>query len=94
LQEEQIPSTFTLHQNYPNPFNPITIIRYDLPEDSWVTLKVYNILGHAIIVIIDEMQEAGYKSVKLDASGLPSGLYFYRLTAGNYFNVRKMILLR
>ncbi|MBI4810688.1 MAG: T9SS type A sorting domain-containing protein [Ignavibacteriales bacterium] len=90
----QFPFKFNLYQNYPNPFNPTTVISYQLPVDSWVTLKVYNIVGQEIATLVDGMQKAGYKSIQFDGSKLPSGIYTYRLNAGGYSEVNKMIILK
>ena len=88
-------------QNYPNPFNPSTVIRYQLPVQSRVTLSVYNILGQLVNILVDEIKDAGYRSVEWDAGNLSSGVYFYRIQAtgvGNSQNsftaVKKMIVLR
>jgi hypothetical protein len=89
-----IPKEFTLEQNYPNPFNPVTIIHYSLPVNCWVTLKVYNMLGQRVETLIEKQEEAGYKSIEFDASGLASGIYTYRLTVGTYTDVKKLILLK
>jgi hypothetical protein len=89
-----LPSSFGLAQNYPNPFNPGTIIGYNLPKSSHVKLAVYNMLGQQIAILIDGYQEAGYKSVKFEMNNIPSGVYIYRLTAGTYTDVKKMILIR
>jgi len=93
-KESDIPSTFKLYQNYPNPFNPTTTISYDLPERSKVKLTVYNILGQEVATLVDGEQEPGRYDVKFDASGLPSGIYFYRLQAGNFIEQKKMILIK
>jgi len=92
--DEDIPKFTTLRMNFPNPFNPITTIKYDLSEDVHVTIKIYDILGREVMTLVDGFQEAGYKSVTLDASTLPSGVYFYRMTAGRYTDIKKMILLK
>jgi hypothetical protein len=89
-----IPSTFALHQNYPNPFNPSTTISYDLPVRSRVKLSIYNLLGQEVATLVNGEQEPGRYNVKFDASGLPSGIYFYRLEAGKFVDVKKMILVK
>jgi hypothetical protein len=90
----QIPSTFSLHQNYPNPFNPTTKIRYDLPHESRVTLSVFNLLGQEIVRLVDTHQSAGQYEVPFEASGLSSGVYFYRIQAGAYTHTKKMVIVR
>jgi hypothetical protein len=91
---ETVPNTLRLCQNYPNPFNPSTAIEYQLPIQSHVTLKVFNMLGQEAAVLVDEVQEAGYKSVQFNASSLPSGVYLYRLTAGDFVAAKKLIVLK
>jgi len=88
------PENFSLSQNFPNPFNPATTIRFVLSKGSKVTLKVYNILGKEIVVLIDGKKTAGIHSVLWDASGFESGIYFYKLETENYFEVKKLILLQ
>jgi len=88
------PETFSLSQNYPNPFNPSSVIRYQLPIDSWVTMKVYNTLGEEVATLVEEFQIAGYKLVEWNASGLPSGMYCYRLTAGTFTETKTLLLVK
>jgi hypothetical protein len=92
--EAELPRTFALAQNYPNPFNPSTRIEFDVPRESHVRLDVYNLLGERIATLVDETRSAGIHSVQFDASALPSGLYLYRMSAGELTFVRKMILTR
>ena len=90
----EIPNGFGLEQNYPNPFNAGTTMRYTLPNDEHVVLKVFNMLGEEIATLVDERQVAGFKQVAFDASRLSSGVYTYRLTAGNYVAVKTMVLMK
>jgi hypothetical protein len=83
-----------LLQNFPNPFNPATKIRFGLPRKEKVKIEILNILGQQVAVILDEYKEPGYHLVLFDAARLPSGIYFYRIQAGNFQNVKKMILLK
>jgi hypothetical protein len=85
---------FKLMQNYPNPFNPVSIISYQLSNSSYISLKVYNILGNEIRTLVNEKQTPGEYRINFNGEGLPSGIYFYRLSAGNYSEVRSMILLK
>ncbi len=93
-QLDEIPSVFALHQNYPNPFNPSTTIEFDLPVPARARLVVYDVLGKVVERLIDEVRPAGHYRVKFGASGIPSGVYFYRLTAGGFSQVRKLLVLR
>lgn len=89
-----IPTIFELAQNYPNPFNPVTIIRYQLPTSSKVTLKIYDVLGNKVITMLNEEKEAGTYEFIFDASNYSSGVYFYRIQAGSFATTKKMVLLR
>jgi len=93
-EERSVPLQYHLAQNYPNPFNPSTTIAFSIPERNHVALRVYNMLGQEVSVLLDGIREAGHHEVVFDASGLASGIYFYRITAGEYLDVRKMMLVR
>lgn len=90
----EIPAQYVLEQNYPNPFNPSTMIRYGLPDRSQVRLAVFNTLGQQVALLQNGEQEAGYHEVMFDASGLSSGVYFYRLTAGDFLQTSKLQVVR
>jgi hypothetical protein len=95
--EEQFfyfPRTILLEQNYPNPFNPSTTIKYEIPEISLVSIKVYDVLGSEVVTLIDEEQTVGSYEVKFNATELPSGIYFYQLRAGSFVETKKMILMK
>ncbi len=93
----QLPKEFALSQNYPNPFNPTTTIKFDIPSvgtQHVVSLRVYDILGKEVATLVNEQKEAGSYEVQFDASKLASGIYFYRLTAGSYTAVKKLVLMK
>ncbi len=90
----EISIEFRLSQNYPNPFNPSTTIRFSMPEESFVTIKVFNTLGEDITTLINENIIAGNYEVEFYVTALPSGIFFYRLQAGSFVETKKMILLR
>jgi hypothetical protein len=89
-----VPTAFALHQNYPNPFNPVTEIKYDVPTNAHVTLKVFNVLGAEVATLVDADQNANFYTVSWDAKDLASGVYFCTLTAGDFKAVKKMVLLK
>jgi hypothetical protein len=95
--EDLIPGQFSLAQNYPNPFNPTTDIRYEIADSRYpihTTLKVYNVLGQEVAILVDGVQAPGYYSVTWDAAEMPSGVYFYRLQANVYTATKRMVLMK
>ncbi len=94
VSNSESPSRFALSQNYPNPFNPSTMISYQLPMNSYVTLKVYDVLGREVATLVNGKQSAGYYKTAFNAERLPSGVYFYRLQAGDYSKTMKLLLLK
>ncbi|MDP3830852.1 MAG: T9SS type A sorting domain-containing protein, partial [Ignavibacteriaceae bacterium] len=90
----QIPNDFSLNQNYPNPFNPETIISYQLPVSGNTSLKVFNILGSEVATLVNEVQEAGTYDVSFNGKDLTSGVYFFRLQAGDFIKINKMTLMK
>jgi hypothetical protein len=92
--KEPIPASYALLQNYPNPFNPSTTIRYDVPERARVHLAIYNVLGQLVLTLADGQLEAGAHRATFDARRLATGVYIYRMTAGSFTAVRKMLLLK
>jgi hypothetical protein len=92
--EVEIPLEYALEQNYPNPFNPSTTIKYSIPEDGYVKLAVYNMLGEEVATIVNATQKAGRYEMNFDASGLSSGVYVYRIEAANYTASKKLMLMK
>ena len=94
--DDNFPEHIYLYQNYPNPFNPETTIKFSLPSGDYVSLKVYNILGKLVAVLLNEYKKEGIYSLNFNSEdyNLSSGVYFYRLEAGNYSVTRKLLLLK
>ena len=88
------PKVYSLLQNFPNPFNPTTVISYQIPNDGFVSLKIYDLLGRNVKTLVSEFKSQGRYSVSFDASQLSSGVYFYQLKAGDYTSIKKMVLLK
>ena len=93
-EQEMLPDAFRLAQNYPNPFNPSTLIRYELPKSAQVRLEVYNLLGERVATLVDARREAGSHQATFDAGHLASGVYLYRLQAGDFVRTKKLTLIR
>ena len=93
-RQQAIPSEYKLSQNYPNPFNPTTQIKYSVPKNSFITIKVYNLLGQEVITLFDGFRQRGNYTAVFNASLLTSGIYFYRMTTNNFIDTKKMILLK
>ena len=98
---KEIPAKFILHQNYPNPFNPVTTIGYELPVEGRVEIKIYDITGRDVAVLLNEYKSAGIYQVKWNALDFPSGIYFYSIRfnsesrkALNYYSTRKLVLIK
>jgi hypothetical protein len=93
--ENLIPEMFLLTQNFPNPFNPSTTIQYSIPQRSNVTMKVYDVLGNEIAILVNEEKSAGVYEVEFsDKGGSASGVYFYKLQAGNFIETKKMLMIK
>jgi rhodanese-related sulfurtransferase len=91
--QQLLPKEFELLQNYPNPFNPSTVIRYELPHGSKVALTVYNTQGRRVAILAQGYQEGGYHEVRFDGGNLAGGVYFYRLKAGDFEEMKKLVFL-
>ena len=99
IDGDLMPVEFALHQNYPNPFNPVTTIRYDLPDNALVTITIYDMMGREIKNLVNQTQDAGFKSIIWNATndyGKPvsAGIYLYQIQAGEYMQTKKMVLLK
>jgi hypothetical protein len=92
--EQQLPLNFNLNQNYPNPFNPSTAISFSIPTSEFVSLKVFDVLGSEVATLVNEEKPTGRYKVDFNAANLPSGVYLYKLQAGNFTEVKKLMLLK
>ena len=92
--DQLIPRFFQLYQNYPNPFNPNTFIKYQIPEFSLVTIIIYDMLGNEMATLVNKEKPAGRYKVEFNATGLPSGIYFYRMQVGSFIETKKMVLMK
>lgn len=90
----EVPAQFALEQNYPNPFNPATTIAYAVPFPEYVTLKVFDMLGREVTTLVEEHKRPGQYNVVFDATGLPNGIYLYRIQAGTYTETKRLVLLK
>lgn len=93
-ESQPIPTEFALKSNYPNPFNPLTLIDYQIPEDVHVTIKLFDMLGREMATLVDELKQAGTYHISFDASQLATGVYLYRMVAGSYSAVRKLVVVK
>jgi hypothetical protein len=89
-----VPAKYNLSQNYPNPFNPVTQIKYDLPKEGFVTLKVFDVLGREVSKLINEVKTPGSYIVDFDGTSLSSGVYFYKLEINGFNDVKRMVLIK
>jgi aminopeptidase N len=94
LEDLTFPTQFSLEQNYPNPFNPSTTIEFNIPQNGFITLKVFNVLGREVATLVNGQVEAGKHKVEFDASNLNSGVYFYKVESGSFADTKKMILIK
>ena len=99
VSSSKIPEQFILYPNYPNPFNPVTTIRYDLSNESFVNITIYDMLGNVVYNLVNTNQSSGYKSVQWNATNnqgepVSAGVYLYKIQAGDFVDTKKMILLK
>jgi hypothetical protein len=92
--QSEMPAVYELKHNYPNPFNPTTKIEFRIADFGFVSLKIYDVLGNEVATLVNEYKQAGSYEINFDASGLPSGVYYFRLAAGGYSESKKMILMK
>jgi len=89
-----VPSNYLLYQNYPNPFNPTTVVKYQIPELNFLTIKIFDVLGSEVATLVNEEKPIGNYEVEFDATNLPSRTYFYKLHAGSFIETKKMVLMK
>ena len=94
VEVEFVLSEFTLYQNYPNPFNPSTTIKFAIPKETRVSLRIYSVLGEEVTSLIDKEMKPGYYEVEFNASNFTSGVYLYSITAGDFIETKKMVILK
>ena len=94
IETVEIPNNYSLKQNYPNPFNPVTTIKYGIPKGSNVFLRIYDVMGREVAILVNEQKNAGVHSVGFNSENLSSGVYFYKIEAGNFTDVKKMVLVK
>jgi hypothetical protein len=94
INEEEIPTEYSISQNYPNPFNPTTKIKFALPKSELTKIIIYDFLGREIRILINKKVEAGYHEINFDSHNLSSGVYFYRIQSGDFIQSKKMILMK
>ena len=93
-EDNQLPMEYSLRQNYPNPFNPTTTINFDLPVSGFTTLIIYNQVGEVVLKLLETELNTGRYNYEFNGTGLSSGIYYYRLTSGDYNETKKMVLLK
>jgi len=94
VKENELPNKYNLSQNYPNPFNPVTKIKYTIPKAEFVSIKVFDILGGEIATLVSEEKQTGNFEVEFNGSNLASGIYVYRMQAGNFTDAKKFVLIK
>ena len=92
--EIDLPLEYALEQNYPNPFNPTTTIGYSIPEDNFVTIKLYDVLGNEVITLVNDQKKAGKYEMLYNASNISSGVYYYQINSGSFTETRKLMLMK
>jgi len=94
VEDEYGSLSYELAQNYPNPFNPTTKIRFQIPQQLFVTIKIFDVLGNEVVTLVQEEKSAGEYDLTWETENLTSGIYYYRITAGDFIQTRKMVFLK